>query len=94
MSISITTPKGDTLMSEITVGEITISLPCTPTDIANALFMDAKAVRARIRKMTDKDAQPGSGGRWALDDPEFVTELLASLQRPHNRRVVSARLKA
>ena len=71
-----------------------ISLPCTPTEFAEFYNFDAKSVRARMRKITDRDSQPGSGGRWVIDSQEFHDSLLADLRRPHNRRVVSATLKS
>ena len=74
--------------------ESTVSLPMTPTQFAIAYNYDAKSVRARMRKITDRENQPGSGGRWVIDSLEFHDRLLADMQRPHNRRVVSAQLKS
>jgi hypothetical protein len=83
--------KGDTPMSD---NPEFITLPCTPTQFGDFYGYDAKSVRARMRKITDRDAQPGSGGRWNIDSVEFHDALLADMRRPHNRAVVSAQLKS
>lgn len=69
--------------------------PMTPTQFGDKYGYDAKSVRARMRKITDRDAQPGSGGRWVIDSAEFHDALLADMRNRHgNRRVVSASLKS
>ena len=67
----------------------------TPDEIADALFITSKQVRAKLRRLTDKQAQPGSGGRWNLEIGSPVFERLVSeLQNPHNRKIVVAELRA
>lgn len=89
--------KGDAMPEktnpEIESVEVTVSLPMTPTQFAAAYNYDAKSVRARMRKITDRENQPGSGGRWVIDSLEFHDRLLADMRAPHNRRIVSATLK-
>lgn len=57
----------------------------TPTDLANALHIGAKSVRDRMRKLTAKSDQPGSGNHWEIEvgtDAYFV--LVQTLQSPRN----------
>jgi len=62
----------------------------TPGDLAAALFISDKAVRARMRKMTEKSVQPGSGGRWTIEvGSERYFDLVKSLQSPTRNRQVS-----
>jgi hypothetical protein len=61
----------------------------TPTDLANALHIGAKTVRDRMRKMTAKSDQPGSGGHWDIEvgSPAYI-KLVTTLQDSHrNKRV-------
>jgi hypothetical protein len=67
----------------------------TPTEFANTYSYDPKSVRASMRRLTDRENQPGSGGRWSIDTVEFHDALLAYMRRPHgNRQTVSAQLKS
>ena len=67
----------------------------TPDEIADALFITSKAVRARMRRLTAKDARPGSGGRWLVEiGSPFYVRLITDLQSPtRNRAVVVAELR-
>jgi len=66
-----------------------------PKDIANQTGRDQKAVRALMRRMTNVDQQPGSGGRWkVIESSEFHVELVARLTAVHNRKSVTATLKS
>lgn len=70
--------------------EVTIS----PKQIAIDTGRDSKSVRAMMRRMTDADSQPGSGGRWAIiEGSEFHQELVKRLTAVHNRKVAVATLK-
>lgn len=62
----------------------------TPTELANALYLSAKTVRDRMRKMTPKSAQPGSGGHWDIEvGTDAYIALVTTLQSPHrNKQVV------
>ena len=67
----------------------------TPKEIAQETGRDQKAVRSMMRRMTDADNQPGSGGRWAVESgSEFHTELIRRLTANHNRATVVATIKA
>jgi hypothetical protein len=66
----------------------------SPKDIAIETGRDSKSVRAMMRRMTDADNQPGSGGRWVIESgSEFHTELVKRLTAVHNRATVTATLK-
>lgn len=66
----------------------------SPKDIAIETGRDSKSVRAMMRRMTDADNQPGSGGRWVIESgSEFHTELVKRLTAVHNRQTVTATLK-
>ena len=69
----------------------------TPKEIGDALYLSDKTVRDRMRKMTDKTAQPGSGGRWDIEvGTESYFVLISTLQvsrgfnKPHVAFVVKA----
>ena len=57
-------------------------------DFATQLGIEAKALRSIMRKMTDSDSQPGSGGRWAIvEGSELATELALRVKNSHHRKV-------
>ena len=69
----------------------------TPKEIGDALYLSDKTVRDRMRKMTAKSDQPGSGGRWDVEvgtDSYFalITTLQASrgFNKPHVAFVVKS----
>lgn len=66
----------------------------TPKQLADELFLDPKTVRNAMRRLTSKDAQPGSGGRWNIKvGSEFDIALRAHLVRTNgNKNVVIAEL--
>jgi hypothetical protein len=72
----------------------------TPDEIADTLSLEghtltAKQVRAKMRRLTDKQAQPGSGGRWAVEiESAFFVRLISELRNPHNRAIVVAELRS
>lgn len=73
---------------------MTASKNLSPKDIAIETGRDSKSVRAMMRRMTDADNQPGSGGRWVIESgSEFHTELVKRLTAVHNRSTVTATLK-
>jgi hypothetical protein len=87
-----TNTKGDAMPNNEITPEF---VAMTPTEFGDAYGYDAKTVRARMRKITDRADQPGSGGRWNIDTVEFHDTLLADLRNRHgNRRVVSAKVKS
>lgn len=66
----------------------------SPKEIAIETGRDSKSVRAMMRRMTDSDSQPGSGGRWVIvEGSEFHQELVKRLTAVHNRQTVTATLK-
>lgn len=72
----------------------TTSTNLSPKDIAIETGRDSKSVRAMMRRMTDADNQPGSGGRWVIESgSEFHLELVKRLTAVHNRKVAVATLK-
>jgi hypothetical protein len=68
----------------------------TPKEIAADLYLDAKTVRNAMRRLTDRDGQPGSGGRWNIErNSDFHVALVAHLQRVNgNKKVVVAQLRS
>ena len=57
-------------------------------ELAAELGIDPKALRSIMRKMTDADSQPGSGGRWVIvRDSELFTELVNRVKNAHHRKV-------
>lgn len=67
----------------------------SPKDIAIETGRDQKSVRAMMRRMTDADSQPGSGGRWVIESgSDFHVALVKRLTAVHNRKTVTASLKA
>lgn len=74
--------------------EVTNETNLTPKEIAMATGRDSKSVRAMMRRMSDADSTPGSGGRWIIvEGSEFHTELVKRLTATHNRQTVTATLK-
>jgi hypothetical protein len=58
----------------------------TPKDLAKEIGVEAKSLRSAMRRLADD--QPGSGGRWDIDD-DFADVLRAHCERNNgNRRVV------
>lgn len=39
----------------------------TPAELAVTFETDARTVRKFLRSVTDRDAQPGKGSRWAIE---------------------------
>jgi hypothetical protein len=62
------------------------SVKVTPNEIAERLGIPAKRVRSVIRSLTERDSQPGSGGRWELTDPEFVALIESECVARTNRK--------
>lgn len=60
----------------------------TPRQLADELGIDAKTLRRVMRSMTDKDSQPGSGGRWEID-AIAADAIRARVARNHNRKTVT-----
>jgi hypothetical protein len=69
----------------------------TPKEIGDALYLSDKTVRDRMRKMTDKSNQPGSGGRWDIEvgtDSYFVLIQTLQVSRGFNKPHVSFVVKS
>lgn len=57
-------------------------------ELAIELNIDAKALRSIMRKMTQVDSQPGSGGRWVIvRDSDLYKELIIRVKNAHHRKV-------
>ena len=65
----------------------------TPKQLAAELGVSDKSLRSIMRRMTDKDSQPGSGGRWNIE-PEMADAIRAKVRAATNRTVVNFRPKA
>lgn len=65
----------------------------TPKKFATDFGYDPKSVRRVMRSMTESDAQPGSGGRWEMDD-DFVAALKLRMEKSHNKKVTVATVKS
>lgn len=54
----------------------------TPKALAAALGTDPKTCRRFLRSLTERDAQPGKGNRWAIDASmlPLLTERFAAYQ--------------
>jgi len=52
----------------------------TITELATALDTDARTTRKFLRSITDADAQPGKGSRWAIEKRE-VRSLVSKFKK-------------
>ena len=69
----------------------------TPKEIGDALYLSDKTVRDRMRKLTDKSNQPGSGGRWDIEvgtDSYFVLIQTLQVSRGFNKPHVAFAVKS
>jgi hypothetical protein len=73
----------------------TMSKTITPTEFGAQYGYSPKTVRDAMRAITNKEDQPGSGSRWAIEcDSDFEAALIKRLaDRNGNRKVVTATLK-
>lgn len=60
----------------------------TPKELAAELGVSDKSLRSIMRRMTAKDTQPGSGGRWSIE-PEMADQIRAKVRATTNRKIAN-----
>lgn len=63
----------------------------TVQELATTLDTDARTTRKFLRSVTDKDTQPGKGGRWSIEKREVASlkKKFAAFQKAADERAAA-----